>query len=381
MHRGSLDPRKGRPTASKHDLAATAALLDERRLDAAGQAWVTGAELDWARLHGAHPPARVSLPTYPFARDRHWIADAPAQPPLEPRQGAARLHPLLSHNSSTLREVSFSAMLSGSAFYAREHRVNGQRIFPGAGFLEMACVAGELAGTRKVRKLRDIVFIQPLAFTDDAQLVRISLTPAEADAGFVVTSYDAKREKVVHSEGLILFDNAATSPASEEPLPLERLKQQCSAPTEGARHYDLFEQAGIHYGTAFRTMQELYLGPSFALARLVVAEDQKADFDEFVLHPCLVDGALQTVSGLAGRAEASVPYLPFSIDEIEILRPLSRTCHVHVEEAEATRRGGGAEIRQFHVRITHDRGLVAVSIRNFCVRAFRTKSAAAALAA
>ena len=380
-HRGSLDARKGSPKSSKQDIEATAALLDDRRLDAVGQAWVAGAELDWERLHGAHPPARISLPTYPFARDRHWIADAPAQPPAEPRQGAARLHPLLSHNSSTLREVSFSAMLSGSAFYARDHRVNGQRIFPGAGFLEMACVAGELAGTRKVRKIRDIVFIQPLAFTDDAQLVRISLTPADEDAGFIVTSYDANREKVVHSEGVILFDDGATGPASEEQLPLERLKQQCPAPTEGAGYYDLFEQAGIHYGPAFRTMQELYLGPSFALSRLVVAEDTKTDFDEFVLHPCLIDGALQTVSGLAGRAEASVPYLPFAIDEIEILRPLSRTCHVHVEEVEATRRAGGAEVRKFHVRIANDQGLVSVSIRNFCVRAFRTKSAAAALAA
>jgi acyl transferase domain-containing protein len=322
----------------------------------------------------------VSLPTYPFARDRHWIADAPAQAAATPQPGATRLHPLVSHNSSTLREISFSAMLSGSAFYARDHRVGGQRIFPGAGFLEMACVAGELAGMRKVRRIRDVVFIRPLAFTDDAQLVRISFTPADEDAGFVVTSYDANRETVVHSEGVILFDDDESPRASAERLPLDSLKQQCAPPTPGARCYDLFAQAGLHYGPAFRTMQELFVGPSFALSRLVLAEDLKTDFDEFVLHPCLVDGALQTVAALAGSGQASVPYLPFAIGEIEILHPLSRACHVHVEEAEPARRDGGGDVRKFHLRITNDQGLVSVSIRDFCVRAFKPKPAAAAQA-
>ncbi|MGW1409041.1 SDR family NAD(P)-dependent oxidoreductase [Streptomyces sp. NPDC002403] len=37
--------------------------------------WVGGVELDWRRLHGAASPRRISLPTYPFARDRFWIGD------------------------------------------------------------------------------------------------------------------------------------------------------------------------------------------------------------------------------------------------------------------------------------------------------------------
>ncbi|MFJ1713851.1 SDR family NAD(P)-dependent oxidoreductase [Streptomyces sp. NPDC088260] len=45
--------------------------------------WADGMELDWRRLHGAPAPRRISLPTYPFARDRFWIGD------LEPVREAA----------------------------------------------------------------------------------------------------------------------------------------------------------------------------------------------------------------------------------------------------------------------------------------------------
>lgn len=44
--------------------------------------WVNGADLDWARMFEGETRTRVSLPTYPFERQRHWIE--PADPTPEP---------------------------------------------------------------------------------------------------------------------------------------------------------------------------------------------------------------------------------------------------------------------------------------------------------
>jgi thioester reductase-like protein len=54
-------------------------------LGAAGRLWQAGLPLDWAALHGAAAPRRISLPTYPFQRRRHWIPsdDVPAEAPVE----------------------------------------------------------------------------------------------------------------------------------------------------------------------------------------------------------------------------------------------------------------------------------------------------------
>jgi acyl transferase domain-containing protein len=46
-------------------------------LAAAGRLWVYGARLDWSAFHGPHRRHRVSLPTYPFERQRHWVDPLP----------------------------------------------------------------------------------------------------------------------------------------------------------------------------------------------------------------------------------------------------------------------------------------------------------------
>ncbi|WP_395665188.1 amino acid adenylation domain-containing protein [Methylocella sp.] len=46
---------------------------------AAGQLWCAGAPLDWRAVYAAESRRRVSLPTYPFERVRHWL-DAPPLP-------------------------------------------------------------------------------------------------------------------------------------------------------------------------------------------------------------------------------------------------------------------------------------------------------------
>jgi phthiocerol/phenolphthiocerol synthesis type-I polyketide synthase E len=40
---------------------------------ALGQLWSAGVEVDWAPLSGCHRPRLVSLPGYPFERQKHWV--------------------------------------------------------------------------------------------------------------------------------------------------------------------------------------------------------------------------------------------------------------------------------------------------------------------
>lgn len=48
-------------------------------LEAAGRIWSAGGSVDWARFHGNEARHRVSLPTYPFERQRYWIDSPPAE--------------------------------------------------------------------------------------------------------------------------------------------------------------------------------------------------------------------------------------------------------------------------------------------------------------
>ncbi|MEW2028951.1 SDR family NAD(P)-dependent oxidoreductase [Streptomyces roseifaciens] len=57
-------------------------LVREGRLGRLAQLWQEGADIDWSALRTGRPPL-TSMPTYPFARERHWL---PAAAPADARQ-------------------------------------------------------------------------------------------------------------------------------------------------------------------------------------------------------------------------------------------------------------------------------------------------------
>jgi len=145
----------GRSQASKPRLNLQSVTSGDQSMIEVASMWAAGQDVDWESLYPTETPSRISLPTYPFARERYWISDSPSLEKPEP--STVEVHPLISYNSSTLKGISFTSQLSDTEFYACDHEVNEERIFPGAGLLEMACFAGNIAGEQRVRKLKDVV--------------------------------------------------------------------------------------------------------------------------------------------------------------------------------------------------------------------------------
>ena len=45
--------------------------------------WVKGLSFDWRSLYGETKPRRISVPTYPFARERYWFETAKQERPAQ----------------------------------------------------------------------------------------------------------------------------------------------------------------------------------------------------------------------------------------------------------------------------------------------------------
>jgi acyl transferase domain-containing protein len=329
--------------------------------------WVASEQIDWNSLYPGTKPRRIPLPTYPFARERYWISNS-----LVPEKRAvsvAQLHPLISYNSSTLKEVSFSSSLSDTAFYALDHKVNEEGIFPGAGFLEMAFISGSIAAEHRVRKITDVVWIRPLSFRRGPQTVRTFLKYAGDIVEYVVSSLDDENETILHSEGKLAFSSDWTAPADGTYLlPIETLKAQCAKCVDGNEYYSRFTKYGLNYGPSFQTIQEVYISDSFALSRLKLPDHLKDDFGQFLLHPSMIDGALQTVGGLVAGQASAFPHLPFALDELDILHPVRQTCYAYVEFA-GPREQNHADIQKFNIRLLNESGDVLINFRNLIGRA------------
>jgi acyl transferase domain-containing protein len=367
VYRGSLGPRRGSTHSSK---VAQAAMGEQSLIDLASR-WAAGEDVDWESLSAGTTLGRIGLPTYPFARERYWVTDSLI--PERRTLSNAQLHPLISYNSSTLKEVSFSSSLPDTAFYAVDHKVNDERVFPGAGFLEMACVSGNFAGDQRVRKIKDIVWIQPLTFRTGPQTLRTSLKHIGDSVEYTISSAGDENETIVHSEGRLGFSDNWTKPAAapadaEDRISIQALKAQCARHEQAGAFYRKFSDCGLQYGPSFQTIQEIYVNGVFALSKLKIPDHLEGDFGQFILHPSMIDGALQTIAALAGGAELTTPHLPFALDEIEIVHPVVQTCYAYVECADSHTRNH-AGVGKFNIRILNESGDVLIAFKNLYVRA------------
>nr|WP_281388211.1 polyketide synthase dehydratase domain-containing protein [Teredinibacter haidensis] len=99
--------------------------------------------------------------------------------------------------------------------------------------------------------------------------------------------------------------------------------------------YSKFKQAGFQYGESFQTITNMYIGDRFCLGQTAVSEIVKEDFDEYLMHPSLLAGALQTVAGLIGHDWGGATSVHFATEEIWLLRSLTPNCIAFVENADS----------------------------------------------
>ncbi|SAL32898.1 polyketide synthase [Caballeronia udeis] len=148
VYRARVKPRDVRSLADA-DAQLQAELeqcFAQRALALLAQHWVQGLQFDWRRLHArAARPRLMSLPTYPFAKERYWIdpvraVSAPAE--------TVQLHPLVHLNTSILSEQSYASCFEGNEPFLDDDGPGVPKRLPELLALEMIRFAVESAAPR-----------------------------------------------------------------------------------------------------------------------------------------------------------------------------------------------------------------------------------------
>ncbi|GAX59141.1 beta-ketoacyl synthase [Candidatus Scalindua japonica] len=353
-------------------------LFNARRYSKIAAFWVEGAEIDWEVFNRNKGFRRISLPTYPFARERYWISTSDASGKMD--TGIVRgLHPLVDVNESTLEEERFRKSFTGSEFYLKDHVVAGKETLPGVAYIEMARAAGEIAKGSPVTSIRNIVWASPITIDSknrEGREVIISIYPGDSTIGFEVSTEQEGGGKIVHTQGKIAYgpgDNRQVDlQTGEKEFAIEVIKGRCTAIKKREDIYRRFKAAGISYGTGFQCIEEIRSNGREALSRIKIPEVVKSGVGDYVLHPSLMDGALQSVMGLAEDDEAfqSGFYLPFALGGVEIIRPLTESCYAYVTIGDGDKKAGFG-VKRYDISILDESGEVLVRLKGFSVRALR----------
>jgi len=93
------------------------ALIQQEQLSKLAELWVSGTKIDWRLLYNSDLPKRISIPTYPFARQRYWIKAAEQKVTQEHRYqdpiSASYLHSQMPGQESILEDDRFASTFSG----------------------------------------------------------------------------------------------------------------------------------------------------------------------------------------------------------------------------------------------------------------------------
>lgn len=160
---------------------------------------------------------------------------------------------------------------------------------------------------------------------------------------------------------------------------LNELMAACSRSTwTGEDCYNVFRQAGIQYGPAFEGIQQLFIGEREVLAQLKLPEHLLPEMNSYVLHPCILDSALQASIGMmlehpevdgkkAGHGSGGPqPSVPFALKKVRIYKACAQDMWAWVRySSDSSSDGKGMT---FDIDLFDQEGSVCVRLIGFSSR-------------
>jgi amino acid adenylation domain-containing protein len=377
LYRGRVNRKKDPLAVLTADEDMTSVIdtwISKRKYTKLLDLWVNGLDFDWSKLYGNSKPQRTSLPTYPFAKERHWVFKdgiSFTNKAAATLSNAGTIHPLLQQNTSDFYEQRFSSTFTGHEFFLRDHVVRNQRVLPGVVYLEMAREAvGQATGALKTGhigiQLKDVVWIQPIVVEDQPVEVHIGLFPEDnGQIAYEIYSKSAasEAETIIHSQGTAILSRLTEVPV----LDLKALESQCNQKTLSASQcYVAYQELGFAYGPAHQGLAKVYAGSGQVLAKLCLPAPILDTKDQFVLHPSLLDAALQALIGLVMDSEDLKTFLPFALQELEIFAGCTAEMWALIGYSKGS--AAGDRVPKFDIDLCDEQGAVCVRIKGFSTR-------------
>ena len=344
-------------------------------VDAVAEAYAAGLELSFESLYAGEKRCRISLPGYPFQRERYWL-----EPSKRRRTDAG--HPLLGVRYESARgEVAFETeVFPTDPAWLEDHRVFGRLVAPGALYGAMAATAS-LAEEGGPVVMEDVQLHNPLVFPhgdsgdgtgEVGRKVQVVLdAPDESSSRRVqIYSKGTEGEWTLHVEGRVLA--GAPLPEAGGRIDPDEMAARLR-PADVAAYYRAKSGTGIDLGTSFRTLGTVWSGPGEAVGEVVLPG--VVGRNDLEVHPLVLDGCFQVVGvarNMVGGPEEAT-YLPFGWDGLWLSGRLPDRvyCHVRMSEAsQAAESGAGEppEVLSGEMRIYDPTGVLIGGLSGYTVK-------------
>lgn len=282
--------------------------------------YAAGYPVDAAKLYPAGGRC-VSLPLYPFQRERCW----PEPPRAGDRAQRSGASPLLGQRFESALQpgtLLWETELGATAVpYLNDHRVLRSAVFPAAGYVEMALQAARNLLPETAFSVVEARFESTAYLPEQgAKAFQIALIPEGEGFQFEVRSAADAGESAwpLRARGRLRRVEAPTGSVQVDPAALQA---RAADRRDAAGHYARTARSGLQYGPAFALVEEVWVSEGEALCRL----KPPADLRGSMLHPALLDACFQAMAHVRPEDDvfrAEDTYLPVEIAAATLLRPV-----------------------------------------------------------
>ena len=305
-------PSQRRDDQQLHAMLQTAATL-----------YANGHEVPWDRVYPNPVSTRVSLPTYPWQRQRCWLeaeseAATTSASEVPSGNGVSRDHPLLGRPIDVAVDPTlhcWNAVLSVQQLpYLSQYQMNDDIVVPLAACLEAIVSAAGQTLARAAHIIDRVIFERPLAFSSDTvESVQMVLeTNGSDESTFRCFSRQADASWKLHTSGRIrpVGSNGVDVRLSNQikaayALPVD-IRDSRRSPSDAADN------------SALRCLRGFRFGDQRSFAQATLPNELASDAPGYAMHPILLDACFAV---MAAACEGKVPdaesrYVPMSVEQI-----------------------------------------------------------------
>jgi hypothetical protein len=205
-----------------------------------------------------------------------------------------------------------------------------------------------------VLTLHNAIWAQPIV-VEQRKSVDITLVVNDVDSQFI--DYEVVSDEVLHCQGQLSYQPRPKAIR----LDINGLQAQMNRGQHDAHVvYDAFARFGLNYGPGHRGIKTIKLGEQQLLAHLRLPESVLADAGQYILHPGLLDCALQACIGLSDLNNLpDEPTIPFALENLTVLSACTTDMFAWVRSGEH---------HKMDIDLCDSQGNVCVQITGFSTR-------------
>lgn len=292
-------------------------------LGSLGALHANGGGVEWDRLFESGS-ACVSVPLYPFQRERFWYEGSAAGTGRRTATGDLLGEPFRPAQQTESLFWEFELGLDALPSLT-DHRVRGSAVVPAAMFCELVLeAASRTFGPAPLTLDRVSVssaLVLPEEGTRSMQVVLTMESPGVAS--FRVMSRKpgetaAASAWLEHASGTARSLEAGTPPAGTD---LARERARCDRGFDAAAHYSAMTARGLQYGPAYQRVIEGWRGDESLVVRVSQPSRPAGAAGPIQARAALLDGCFQALAAALPLSPDSQPgdtYVPTSIDALRV---------------------------------------------------------------